>query len=223
MQNQQELTYYLHKNGIIKSKKLFEVFFELDRKDFVLDEQKNLAYLDIPLSIGYGQTISAPHMHALMAYHLDLEEKKNLKILEVGTGSGYLTALIKKISTKSTIFSVEPIMELALFAQKNILKSGLKALLIEKKEDKPEEEQINIFVKNGYFGLEEYSLYDRIIVGACYDQFPNFLIKQLKKNGVLISPIYYEEDGLQHLIKIKKTSKITITDLGLVSFVYIQK
>jgi protein-L-isoaspartate(D-aspartate) O-methyltransferase len=236
MKSQKELADYLLFNGYIKSQKLYDVFLKIDRKNFLLDEQKNFAYFDTPLSIGYNQTISAPHMYAIMIENLELNENKKLKILEIGTGSGYGAALLKTFCKNSFVFSMEINKPLLQFAAKNLKKSGFDIKIIdlnltsnkEKKDlfnlsDFENKNQIVLIYGNGFYGFKKAAPFDRIVVTAAAYEFPKELLEQLNKNGILILPISLE-DGLQHLIKIKKlTNRIEQTDLGLVSFVPLVK
>ncbi|MCX8163621.1 MAG: protein-L-isoaspartate O-methyltransferase [Candidatus Micrarchaeota archaeon] len=222
MKNQEELARYLFSTGYIKTKKILDIFIKTDRKNFVLKEHKDLAYIDCPLAIGYGQTISAPHMHALVLEELELLENKKYKILEIGTGSGYLTALIKQLCLKSTIFSIEKIEQLCNFALENLKKANIKCDFFKTTNFLAKDESVYILNIDGYYGLENFAPFDRIVVGACYNSFPDFLAKQLDNYGVLITPIL-SHDGFQHLIKFKNNKPSSYIDLGLVSFVFMNK
>ncbi|MEM3361918.1 MAG: hypothetical protein QXG16_01200 [Candidatus Anstonellaceae archaeon] len=227
MKTQKELVDYLYSLRYIKSKKIYDAFCKLDRVNFIPKEIQHHAYLDSPLLIQDGQTISAPHMHAIVIEELELNDceckkGKEYKILEIGTGSAYLTALLSTLCPNATIFSLENSKKLIYFGFENLKKLGFRVNLFINTDFVAQERSINLILKSGYFGLEEFAPFDRIVAGACYPTFPEFLIDQLKPNSVAIFPVSLE-DNFQHLIKIKKISnKIVKTDLGLVSFVPMQ-
>jgi protein-L-isoaspartate(D-aspartate) O-methyltransferase len=145
---------------------------------FVPEDLQNQAYADYPLPIGYGQTISQPYIVALMTASLELEGDE--KALEIGTGSGYQAAILAEIV--GYVYTVEIIPELAERSE-----TTLKEL-----------EYTNVAVKNadGYFGWEEHSPYDVIMITAAVDHIPPPLIQQLKDGGKLIlplgNPLYYQ-------------------------------
>ena len=108
----------------IKSDEVKKAFQKVPREKFLPDFLKSRAYCDRPQEIGHGQTISAPHMVAIMCEDLDLKEGQ--KILEIGSGSGYHAAIISKIvGEKGYVFSVERISSLAAFAKKNLVDTGI--------------------------------------------------------------------------------------------------
>ncbi len=162
-------------SGVLKTQEIKKAFAEVDRKDFVRPEYFDLAYEDIPLPIGYGQTISQP---TTVAFMLELlQPKKGLKVLDVGTGSGWTTALLAHIVGKEgEVVGVEIIPELVEFGKQNISRycKGLNA---------------NIFLAKKEFGYPLESPYDRILVSASGNEVPVALIRQLKKGGVMIIPV----------------------------------
>ena len=102
----------LEQHGYIKTSDVKNAFLEIKRENFIPDLMKNFAYFDNPLSIGKGQTISAPHMVAIMCEALDI--KKGQKILEIGSGSGYHAAIVSKIiGDKGHLYSIERFSSLA--------------------------------------------------------------------------------------------------------------
>ena len=111
----------LIKDGYLKTLEIIEAFKLIDRTDFVLEEYKNEAYVNAPLPIGFGQTISQP---LTVAFMLELlEPKAGEKILDVGAGSGWVSALLAKIvGDKGKIIGIERISELKEMAEKNIAK-----------------------------------------------------------------------------------------------------
>lgn len=171
------------------SEKILRAFKEVKREDFIEGEMKEFAYRDRPLPIGENATISQPYTIAFMLDLLDL--KDNIKILEIGSGCGYVLALINEISKNSEIYGVE-----------------INPALARKAKEYLSETSISIINKNGYDGLKEHEPYDRILVSAAYQKEPTHLIDQLKEEGILVVPVsnsinkYIKKDG-----KILKESK----------------
>ncbi|MEK7651750.1 MAG: protein-L-isoaspartate O-methyltransferase [Patescibacteria group bacterium] len=171
---QLELKNYLAKQGLLKTNVLKEAFTKVDRKDFVLKENTLLAYEDFPIPIGFGQTISQPSTVAFMLDLLDIEPGQ--KILDVGSGSGWTTALVAKaVGPTGQVFAVEKIKELVNFGLHNLAKYKLKNISME--------------ISGKKIGLPSEAPFDRILVSAAAEYLPNDLIKQLKTNGVMIIPI----------------------------------
>ena len=142
------------------------------RHDFVPEDMKQYAYINGPLSIGYGQTISQPYIVALMTDLLEIENG-DATVLEIGTGCGYQTAILAEIAKQ--VYSIEVINELADKAGHLLKKLGYK----------------NIFIKSGdgYFGWPEHAPYDGILVTAAATQIPPALTEQLKPGGRLVIPV----------------------------------
>ncbi len=164
----------LKRYGYLRSKKVEDAMLAVKREDFVPDNMRNLAYRDTPLEIGFGQTISAPHMVALMCEELELEE--GLKVLEIGAGSGYHAAIISKIiGEKGKVYTVERIPELVEFAKNNLKKAGI--------------ENVEVILGDGSLGLPEHAPYDRILVTCSAPDIPQPLVEQLKEGGILLIPV----------------------------------
>ena len=164
----------LKRYGYLRSKKVENAMLAVKREDFVPDNMRNLAYRDTPLEIGFGQTISAPHMVALMCEELELEE--GLKVLEIGAGSGYHAAIISKIiGEKGKVYTVERIPELVEFAKNNLKKAGI--------------ENVEVILGDGSLGLPEHAPYDRILVTCSAPDIPQPLVEQLKEGGILLIPV----------------------------------
>ncbi len=173
----EQLINFLKKENYLKSDDLIEAFEQIDRKDFVLKEYQDEAYENYPLPIGFGQTISQP---LVVAFMLELlEVKKGEKILEIGTGSGWQTAILAYLTGEDgKVFSLERILELKIFAEKNISKYNFL-----------EKGIVELIHQNGFNGLEEKAPFDKIIVNASAEKIPVALKKQLKINGKLVIPV----------------------------------
>lgn len=169
-----ELVKRLIRERRIYSKEVEKAFLETPREVFVPDSLKKYAYLDTPLEIGNGQTISAPHMVAIMVEGLHI--KIGQKILEIGAGSGYHAAIISKlVGEKGHVYTIERHSNLAENAKKNIKNAGITNVTIE--------------VGDGSQGLSKYAPYDRIYVTCAAPGVPPPLIQQLTKNGKLMIPV----------------------------------
>lgn len=165
----------LHDSGYLTSKKVEDAMLAVDRAFFV--PHPSFAYDDRPLPLGKGQTISAPSVVAFMLEHLDL--KKGMKVLELGTGSGYNTALISYIiGPKGKVVSFERVPELTKIAEKNLARMG-------------SPKNISLHVGDASCGYPEEAPYDRIIVtgGMPYLDKSHPMVKQLKPGGKIVAPV----------------------------------
>lgn len=142
------------------------------RHCFVRQEDLRYAYdADHPLPIGYGQTISAPEIVALMTELLALEPDD--KVLEIGTGSGYQAAILGDVV--ATVYTVEIIEPLATSATERLAALGY--------------DNVTVRHADGYYGWEEHAPFDAIIVTAAPDHVPPPLVDQLKDGGRLVIPV----------------------------------
>lgn len=155
----------------ISDERVLAVFYKVEREKFVPSDLREDAYGDFPLSIGEGQTISQPYMVALMTQSLELKGCE--RVLEIGTGSGYQTAILTELSEE--VYSVERIKSLAQKAESLLKKLGYS--------------KVKIFVSDGTMGWEEFSPYDRILVTAGAKQVPQPLVNQLKDEGIMVIPV----------------------------------
>lgn len=185
----------------MNDQELYDYADKLDRAYFIDNENKEYAYLDRPLSIGYGQTISQPSLVREMT--LLLAPDKNTKVLEIGTGSGYQTAILAEFSNE--VYTVERISELADKAKERLNQLGYRNIVYK--------------VGDGSEGWKEYAPYDRIIVTAAADQIPNELIEQLAAGGKMVIPV--GSRGIQDLFLVTKNSDgiLNIQSIGKVVFV----
>jgi len=159
------------------------------------------AYLDSPLPIGYGQTISQPYIVAFMTEII--KPRKDFKVLEIGTGSGYQAAILAQIV--DSVYTIEIVEEL--FVQSKMRLEDLN--------------YHNISVKNadGYHGWQQKGPFDAIVVTAAAEFIPPPLIKQLKEGGKMIIPVGTPFATQQLLLVEKKEGKIKTRNLMFVRFV----
>ena len=185
----------------IKSESVLDAMYNVPRHLFIPEDLRGSAYDDSPLPIGLGQTISQPYIVAFMTEQL--EPVPGMKILEIGTGSGYQAAILAYLGCK--VYSIEWIEELAANARKALAQLNF----------------INIEVKqgNGYMGWPEEAPFDAIIVTAAPDIVPEKLIGQLNEGGKMIIPVG-ETYSVQILKLItKRDGKVMEKDLLPVRFV----
>jgi protein-L-isoaspartate(D-aspartate) O-methyltransferase len=185
MKDNKELVEYLIQRGRLRSKRIIEAFYKVDRADFVVPEYLDEAYEDYPLSIGYGQTISQPTTVAFMLELLQPEVGD--KVLDVGAGSGWTTTILSHIvGKKGKVFGVELVPQLAKFGSNNILRHK------DREGSVPDENSsfVDLIpVKADPVGLPEEAPYDKILVSASANHLPMALTNQLKVGGIMVLPI----------------------------------
>ena len=156
------------------SDRVLEAMEDTPRELFVPDRVRQMAYMDHPLPIGDGQTISAPHMVAIMCDLLDLGE--GMRVLDVGTGSGYHAAVMAKlVGPEGQVYSIERVATLVAFARKNLSEAGI--------------ENVTVVEGDGSRGLPDHAPFDRINVAATAPKVPEPLQAQLKVGGKLVIPV----------------------------------
>jgi len=170
MSNKKDLLEQLREEGV--SDRIVDAFSRVDREKFVPDPYKPEAYRNSPLPIGSGQTISQPSTIAFMLQKLEVENRQ--RILEVGSGSGYVLALLKELSPRGQIYGAERVQELA---------ERSRELL-------QEEDNIHIFHTPEDLGLWDRVPFDRILVSAAAERdIPVSLWRQLGAGGVIVCPV----------------------------------
>ena len=156
---------------------LNKAFAQADRANFVLPEYESQAYYDHALPIGFGQTISQPTTVRLMLGWLEVEPGN--KILDVGSGSGWSTALLSYLAgPKGKVYAVERIPELLEFGRENCRSAGIK--------------NTHFYLAGKHYGLPKYAPYDRILVSAEAQAVPKELMDQLKPGGKMVIPVGYD-------------------------------
>ena len=155
----------------IRSADVRRVMRKVARHRFVPEDLEEAAYVDQPLPIGYGQTISQPYIVAFMTEQLDLTPEH--KVLEIGTGSGYQAAVLAELVDQ--VFTIEIVEELGRRAERT-----LSAL---------EYNNVHVRIGNGYLGWPEEAPFDRIILTAAPENLPETLVEQLTPGGRLVAPV----------------------------------
>lgn len=173
-QQRRRLVDNLKREGYIHSERVENAFLRIHREDFVPLQQRPYAYADTPLQIGHGQTISAPHMVALMCEALNLHEGHT--VLEIGTGSGYHAAIIAVIvGDTGRVHTIERFTHLANLAEENLRKADITNVIVH--------------IGDGSKGLPTDQPYDRIYVTAAAPTIPPPLVEELKEDGILLIPV----------------------------------
>ena len=173
---------------------------QVPRHLFVPDSVRHRAYEDSALPIGGGQTISQPWVQARYLEVLQLTGRE--RVLEVGTGSGYQTALLAMVA--DTVFSVERLQPLATQARASLEAAGLR--------------NVTVLVGDGTLGWRPFAPYDAILVSAASPQVPAPLLEQLAPGGRLVIPIGDRDTQVLHLLR-REGDKVVTTTLGDARFV----
>ena len=184
----------------IKDLRLLQVMSHVPRHLFTLDSLQHRAYGDTPLPIGENQTISQPYIVASMTAALVL--KGNERVLEIGTGSGYQTAVVAELATQ--VFTIERIKPLSRKAQKTLEYLGYSNIVFK--------------LFDGTYGWPDQAPFDAIIVTASAKEIPEALIKQLGEGGRLVAPA--GDDYKQKLVLLtKKGGRVNRKEIGDCKFV----
>ena len=209
---QRDMVDKLAQAGIVKTPINKEALLRVDRKNYVL--KSDYAYEDAPQPIGYGATISAPHMHAHVLEDLlpplltasKSSPDKLLKVLDVGCGSGYLTAVFGRlveskenrrkptVLNEGRVYGIDVVPELVDMSKTNIMKED---------GDLLDSHAVEFMVRDGWKGYPEGAPYNAIHVGAAAVTFPKALMKQLAPGGVMVIPVG-PEGGTQYLYRVER-------------------
>lgn len=185
----------------INSPEVLKAMMAVPRHEFVPESIRGLAYADRPLPIGEGQTISQPYVVAWMSEMLELE--KGMKVLEIGTGSGYQAAILAELGARTYSMEIRP--NLARDVKIRLRLLGYK---------------VQVRQGDGYYGWKEHAPFDRVIITAAANHVPRPLLDQLKPGGKLILPLgnvrYYQN---MTLIEKDNQGETSASQHGQVRFV----
>lgn len=211
-QERKRLVEQLIEEGVVKSERVKEAMLRVPRHEFIWPNRLEQAYYDTPLPLGdTGQTISAPHMVAIMNELLEVQVGD--RILEVGTGGGYHAATLAVLTCPSLdspsplVYTVEINHVLAEFAKRNFSRLGF-------------DKVVRVIEGDGSKGYAEASPYDCIVVTAAAPSIPQPLIEQLKTNGRMVIPVqsrFFEQDLM--LLRKDRDGKVKTSNRGPVVFV----
>ena len=190
----------LKKRGV-KDKRVLNSIETIERGIFLDGIFRSRSLDDIPLPINCGQTISQPSIVAIMTEKLEVTRR--CKVLEIGTGSGYQTAILSKLARR--VYTIE---------RHEILKNKAENLL-----NQYGFKNITTFLGDGSLGLEEQAPFDRIIITAAAEDIPQILLQQLRIGGIMVLPVGLPQSD-QTLIKVRKeAAQITYDEIAKVRFV----
>jgi len=190
----------LLKRGII-DKKVLDAIYIVPRHRFVSRIYRSMAYSDNPLPIGYGQTISQPYIVGLMTELLQVNRKH--KVLEIGTGCGYQTAILSILSKK--VITLEVLKSLSRKSFERLTKLGYN--------------NVDFHCADGKNGLLKEAPFDRILVSAAPETIPDELIEQLAPKGYMVIPVGSLYDQFIHIISKDKNGQVHIKKSTPVRFV----
>jgi protein-L-isoaspartate(D-aspartate) O-methyltransferase len=204
MKEREALLAELETGGYLTDPRLEEAMLAVPRHLFVPDELRDTAYEDRPLPIGFGQTVSAPHMVAMMSTALQLKDGD--KVLEVGTGVGYHAAVVRAlVGPHGRVISVEFLPELVQLAKKNL---------------KAAKSKVEVHEGDGFDGWEDEAPYDAVYVTCAIPDVPDALVDQLKEGGHFVAPLGITR--CQLMAGRKVDGELELDDLGPCLFVNAQ-
>ncbi|MEM4699330.1 MAG: protein-L-isoaspartate(D-aspartate) O-methyltransferase [Candidatus Nezhaarchaeales archaeon] len=197
--------------GIIKREEVAKAMLKVPREEFIPPKYREVAYVDSPIPIGHGQTTSALHMTAWLIEAAEL--KPGFKVLEVGSGCGYMAAVYAEVvapedsEVKGHVYTIEIIKELAQMAEANLRRLGYL-------------DRVTVIHGDGSLGYEPAKPYDAIIVTAASPDVPSPLVEQLKPGGRIVIPIG-SPGFYQDLVLVEKSldGRVSYKSLGGCVFV----
>jgi len=200
----ERLVKHLISVGALKTPRIIEAFRKTPRHLFVNKEYLKNAYDDIPLPTYNSQTISQPYTVAIMTEALD--PRPGNKILEVGSGSGYQSALLARcVGLRGRVITVELVKKLVEFSKKNLKRAKIK--------------NIKVIEWDGKKGYEKEAPYDRCIITAGCDEVPKPILKQTKVGGKIVAPV--NDFWGQKMLLVEKLSDKEFKTKDLGSFVFV--
>lgn len=229
-----ELVADLRESGAVRSAEVEQAMQAIDRANFVRDHDRGLAYVDAPQPIGYGATISAPHMHATCLELLRGRLQPGARVLDVGSGSGYLAAVLCELqrvharqeagpqrqgggadggAVGGRVVGIEHIAELQQWALENMGRDHHTQEMIQS-------EEVQLVVGDGRLGWEEAAPYDAIHVGAAAPSVPEPLVRQLKPGGLMVVPVG-PEGGVQTLACVEKRADGSVEEHDTMGVCYV--
>ncbi|MCF8275635.1 MAG: protein-L-isoaspartate(D-aspartate) O-methyltransferase [Flavobacteriales bacterium] len=197
--NRRKLIEHLREKGI-KDENVLKAIGNVPRHLFLNSAFEQYAYEDRPFSIGAGQTISQPYTVAVQSELLQI--KRGMKVLEIGTGSGYQASVLQEMGAK--VFSIERIKELFDRTSKLLPKLGY---------------QVKTFFGDGNLGVPVWAPYDRIIITAGAPIIPEGLLEQLKPDGIMVIPVSNGDEEIMKTITKKANGELITADHGSFRFV----
>lgn len=197
--NRRKLIEHLREKGI-KDENVLKAIGNVPRHLFLNSAFEQYAYEDRPFSIGAGQTISQPYTVAVQSELLQI--KRGMKVLEIGTGSGYQASVLQEMGAK--VFSIERIKELFDRTSKLLPKLGY---------------QVKTFFGDGNLGVPVWAPYDRIIITAGAPIIPEGLLEQLKPDGIMVIPVSNGDEEIMKTITKKANGELVTADHGSFRFV----
>ena len=206
MKDRKRLVSKLSEMGYINSEIVKDAMIKVPREEFMTPETKNYAYLDRPIPLKNGQTISAPHMVAIICEKLGLE--KGMNVLEIGTGFGYNAAVVAEIiGPEGHVYTIERIENLKKTAEQNLNRTGYS-------------KNVSVILGDGTNGYNEQAPYDRIYATASAPKIPEPLKKQLKIGGRLITPIGHDS-SVQELLCLTRINENDYKSYNLGGVVFV--
>jgi len=197
-----DLIIYLKNSKFLTDDRVESALRKIPRHEFVPESELDNAYDNEPLPTMKNQTISQPGVVSRMTEWLDVKNGQN--ILEIGTGSGWQSAILSYLVGSGTVYSVERHLKLAKFAQENIKKLKI--------------DNIHVIFGDGSVGYPAASPYDRIIITAACTEIPSPLLDQLSENGLILAPV---GDSSQSLVLLQKTMEGMIEVKNQSNYVFV--
>lgn len=191
-----------YRSAGVFSEKVYQAVLNTPREYFMPENQKAMAYVEVPVAIGYGQTITNQWFVAYMTHLLDVQASD--KVLEIGSGSGYQASILWQIT--KNVYTIEIVTELAAQAKQRWQTLGYSSIVSK--------------AADGYFGYAEHGPFNKIVVTCAADHVPVYLMQQLAPKGVMVIPVGNPFDR-QTLLKITKNEDGTVQTQRLQSVKFV--